>query len=283
MGKSWWPGLNGKCIVNCKLPLRNSDRGGVMDHFFRGERRVNQLSPRADWDVFAPFQSRTQTDRRISPELADMQAIEHTPDRVQNRIRTLLGMLDTGNFDEAQAAQREIRNTYGEAALPFLRQVLRHPPNLEMQLRAEAIIRNIMGASAQHWSSLWTELGDDSWRVAICRDGSNRITQLAYPREGDIHTTVQWNGLNQIEQLVLIDAHFVTNENRDLIFYGWGDLSFRRTANGYQVTRLDGGPLPAQMQTAQSITINDQGVITVVWANGSSNTLARQRPRLLDY
>ena len=256
-----------------------------MEQNFRGDRGINPKLPRVDWDAFVYEQTRIQEPRRISPELADLQAIEHTPDRVRNRLGMLLNLLDTGTLDDRQAAQRTIQDTYGEAALPFLRQVLRHPPNLEMQLRVEAIIRNIMGGSEQNWSSLQSRLGDAGWNVRICLDGSNRITQLAYPPgaygEGDVHTIVQWNGLNQIDQLVLRDADRVTDENRRPLFYGFGGgLSFRRTNNGYQVTRLDDGPLPAHMQTAQSVSINEQGVITVVWANGTSNTLARQRRRL---
>jgi hypothetical protein len=99
---------------------------------------------------------------------------------------------------------------------------------------------------------------------------------------GNVHTTIVWNGLNEITHLSLHQAEDVTGPDRRFVFPflppGGGSLTFRRTANGYQVTREDGGELPAHMQTARSLSINQQGIITVVWGDGTTTTLARDRP-----
>jgi hypothetical protein len=77
----------------------------------------------------------------------DQHLINSTPDRVSSRILMLLGVLNSGGAAERQNAESEIQNTFGEAALPFLRQILRNPPNQAMYQAAERMIANITAAN----------------------------------------------------------------------------------------------------------------------------------------
>lgn len=249
-----------------------------MEEFFSNDRQVSPEEQSTDWDVLSLWGgNRVLGD---PAQRADRKLIARLSVRERDRMRGLLLQMGSNAFQQRDTAEREIQNVFGERALPFLREALRSPSSEEMRQRLERLIGNIMGASERNWTRPTDSL------VQICRDGSNRITGLAWrfgsnpPANDNVNTTLTWNGLNQITQLHISHLHRLVDSDRNLVFdRGIGDegIAFTRTATGYQVTRLDGGPLPNHMQTARSVSINERGVITVVWANGTTVNMVRDR------
>lgn len=252
-----------------------------MEEFFSNDRQISPEEQSTDWDVLSLWgATRVLGD---PAQRADQKQIARLSVRERDRIRGLLLQMGSNAFQRRETAEREIQSVFGERALPFLREALRSPSSEEMRQRLERLTGNIMGASERNWTR------QRNWNVAICRDGSNRITQMAWPPFGpvppdeDVHTRLTWNGLNQITQLHVMHPGSVTDSDRTLVFdrgIGNEGITFTRTATGYQVTRLDGGPLPPHMQSARHVSTNERGVITVVWANGTTVNMARERPRV---
>jgi hypothetical protein len=173
-------------------------------------------------------------------------------------IMRLIQDLGSDQFQVRQAAAQQLEENIGQFALPLLRKALLNPPSEEVRQHIERLIARITGANIQTWDGTFG------------RDGSGNITGIKYEDADIVHTQIMYNGQGHISHLWLYNPNDPTG---DLTFREFGllGLHFFRTDNGYQVTRLDGGPLPAFMQTAREVSINQQGVITVIWANGGIN------------